>query len=311
MTAGESAFPIGYFFIISKLNNLVIDVENPTEAGPGARIIMKERQAKSPERDSQLWIHQNGFLTNKMTGLVLDINRSPSFMAIFNGENHLYLDQMKEEDTAHDQRFAFEEETGFIYSLHNENIVFDIRKAEVAEGGRVIVYKRKGISEDSSKKPLHQYWSVELGDPPKIDEDDEEEDESKRARLRSWFGNWSGWDKRKNGMLVEHDLEEAHEKVYTEKKASLSHELLAGAAAFAAVHAWEKRQEEAGEEVHHSMTKKLLASLAAAEMVKLYEERGIEEEDDDEEKKIEKKNILQRMSASAAQNLFEAKHGRV
>lgn len=63
---------------------------------------MQEKKEQSPERDSQLWIHQNGihtqfsfflgarclffhimiigFLTNKATGLVLDVDRSGTFM---------------------------------------------------------------------------------------------------------------------------------------------------------------------------------------------------------------------------------------
>lgn len=41
---------------------------------------MAAKKPVSPERDSQLWIHQNGFLTNKSTGLVLDINKAESFV---------------------------------------------------------------------------------------------------------------------------------------------------------------------------------------------------------------------------------------
>lgn len=41
---------------------------------------MNTKKPLSPERDSQLWIHQDGFLTNKMNGLVLDINRAESFV---------------------------------------------------------------------------------------------------------------------------------------------------------------------------------------------------------------------------------------
>lgn len=62
---------------------------------------MDSKKPESPERDSQLWIHQDGkiprtplglkvadsrtrvllgFLTNKASGLVLDINPAESFM---------------------------------------------------------------------------------------------------------------------------------------------------------------------------------------------------------------------------------------
>ncbi|KAI7869393.1 hypothetical protein BDF14DRAFT_1784544 [Spinellus fusiger] len=215
---------------------------------------------------------------------------------------------MKEEEAAHDQRFGFEQETGFIYSLHDSDVVFNIRKAQVTENGRVIVHKRTQVTEEG-EEPLHQHWTIELGDPLKVDSDDDEEDDRKRARLRSWFGNWSGWNKRHNGLLKEKDLKEAHEKVYKQKKASLSHELLAAAAAFEAVSAWEKKQEANGEPMRHSLGKKLIASLAAAELVKLYEERGVgEEEGKNEDQKQQSRSMMQKMSASAAENLFDAKH---
>jgi hypothetical protein len=43
---------------------------------------MNSKKLLSPERDSQLWIHQDGILTNKLTGLVLDIKRAESFIGI-------------------------------------------------------------------------------------------------------------------------------------------------------------------------------------------------------------------------------------
>jgi hypothetical protein len=48
---------------------------------------MAAKKPESPERDSQLWIHQNGFLTNKSTGLVLDVNKAESFIGKFTGTN--------------------------------------------------------------------------------------------------------------------------------------------------------------------------------------------------------------------------------
>ncbi|KAF7728494.1 hypothetical protein EC973_006047 [Apophysomyces ossiformis] len=309
MTVTDSAFPIGYFYIISKMNGLVIDVHDPETADVGSKIVTMQKKENSPERDSQLWIHQNGnawigFLTNKLSGLVLDVDRAKNFTAIFTGENHLYLDKMKEEDRAKDQRFGYDEATGFIYTLHDPSVVVDIRKKLSEEGAVVMVYDRK-----EDKMPANQLWSIEPADPPLVDTDDEDEDDSKRARLRAWFGQWSGWGDKKKEVLNERELNEAHEKVYTKKKAKLSHELLAGAAAYEAVKAWERKQQEEGKEVHHATAKKLIASIAAAELVKLFEERGSSSDDEDESKKEEKKGLMQRMAVSAATNYFEAKHG--
>ncbi|KAI8342730.1 hypothetical protein BC941DRAFT_413683 [Chlamydoabsidia padenii] len=296
-------FPLGYFYIISQLNGLVLDVAEVESAGPGSKIITAEKKPKSPERDSQLWMHQDGFLTNKETGLVLDVDKAGTFKAIFTGEEHLFLDNMKEADDAHDQRFGYDGH--YIYTLSDSNVVVDIRKSEMEAGARVIVYKRKEGEEN-----VNQGWSLELGDPPKV-VDPEEEEDGKGERLQAWFGNWFGWGDKKKDVLKEEELDAAHTKVYKEKKSHASHQLLAGAVAYQAVKIWEKNQEEKGEDVSHGTLKKIIASIAAAELVKVIEERGgqDDDEDDDDDKKEAKKGMMESMATSAAMNLIESKYG--
>lgn len=55
---------------------------------------------------------------------------------------------------------------------------------------------------------------------------------------------------------------------------SHSHELLAGAAAFAGFHEFEKHQREEGKPVTHEFAKEMLAGFAAGEADKLIETRG-------------------------------------
>jgi hypothetical protein len=82
------------------------------------------------------------------------------------------------------------------------------------EDARVMVYHRKPVEE-----AINQLWTIELADPPRmIDSDDEDEDDSKRERMKAWFGNWKGWGHKKHEVLAERDLEEANKKVYKEKK---------------------------------------------------------------------------------------------
>lgn len=77
-----------------------------------------------------------------------------------------------------------------------------------------MVYHRKPVEE-----AMNQLWTIELADPPRmIDSDDEDEDDSKRERMKAWFGNWKGWGHKKHEVLAEKDLKEANEKVYKEKK---------------------------------------------------------------------------------------------
>ncbi|KAI8329510.1 hypothetical protein BC941DRAFT_442620 [Chlamydoabsidia padenii] len=298
-------FPLGYFYIISQLNGLVLDVTQGEHEQDNFIIVTAEKKEKSPERDSQLWMHQDGFLTNKSAGLVLDVGKAGTFKAIFTAEERLFLDHMKEADDAHDQRFGYD--GNYIYTLSDANVVVDIRKSNKEIGARVIVYKRKEGPEDT----LNQRWSIELGDPPKVIDPEEEED-GKSERLQAWFGNWFGWGDKKKHVLHERELNEAHEKVYKEKKVHASHQLVAGAVAYQAVKVWEKQQEEKGESVSHGTIKKVVASIAAAELVKVFEERGgqdDEEDDVDGEKKKQKKGMMENMATSAAMNLIEAKYG--
>ncbi|GAA5817173.1 hypothetical protein MFLAVUS_010715 [Mucor flavus] len=301
MTVTDSEFPLGYFYIVSKMNDLVIDLRGPETATLAAKIVMAAKKPVSPERDSQLWIHQNGFLTNKSTGLVLDINKAESFVAIFTKENRLYLDKMKEQEAANDQRFGYEAETGYIYALCNRDLVVDIRHEDTKEDARVMVYQKKPIEE-----AINQLWTIELGDPPRmIDSDDEDEDDSKRERMKAWFGNWKGWGRKKHEVMAEKDLEEANQKVYKDKKSKASYELIAAAAAYEAVNVWEKKQKEDGNEVHHATAKKLIAGIAAKELVKLLTERG----DEDIKNNKQKNDLITNMTKSAAINYFDSKHG--
>lgn len=90
----------------------------------------------------------------------------------------------------------------------------DIRHEDLKEDARVMVYEKKPIADAAN-----QLWTIELADPPRmIDSDDEDEDDSKRERMKAWFGNWKGWGHKKSEVMAEKDLQEANEKVYKHKK---------------------------------------------------------------------------------------------
>jgi hypothetical protein len=78
-----------------------------------------------------------------------------------------------------------------------------------------MVYHKKPVEEAKN-----QHWTIEPADPPRmIDSDDEDEDDSKRERMKAWFGNWKGWGHlKKREILNEKELEEANKKVYKENK---------------------------------------------------------------------------------------------
>ncbi|KIO25186.1 hypothetical protein M407DRAFT_8565 [Tulasnella calospora MUT 4182] len=59
-------------------------------------------------------------------------------------------------------------------------------------------------------------------------------------------------------------------------KAELSHELIAGAAAYEASKAWEKHQEENGEKPSHAKAKEIFAGVAGAFIDRVVETKGLD-----------------------------------
>src|SRR4051812_11989456 len=78
--------------------------------------------------------------------------------------------------------------------------------------------------------------------------------------------------------------EDAHQQVYggQVEHASLTHELLAAAVAFAAMRKYEQHQREQGAEVKHGLAKELLAAFVGAELDKWFESGRLGHLDRDE-----------------------------
>ncbi|KAJ5609360.1 hypothetical protein N7528_009927, partial [Penicillium herquei] len=79
--------------------------------------------------------------------------------------------------------------------------------------------------------------------------------------------------------------DDAHRQVYggqeepQHHEAKFSHELIAGAASFAGMKAWEDHQRKEGKTVKHAFAKEALAGLVGAEVDKLVESKGMDEVD--------------------------------
>ncbi|EER32062.1 conserved hypothetical protein [Candida tropicalis MYA-3404] len=72
-------------------------------------------------------------------------------------------------------------------------------------------------------------------------------------------------------------FEEHHEQVYNgNHESKFSHEVVAGAASFAAVKMFEDKQRREGKEVSHAFAKEAIAALAGAEADKLFESKGLD-----------------------------------
>jgi Ricin-type beta-trefoil lectin domain-like len=63
---------MSYFFIRSRLNGLVLDIEGGNRA-PGARVLLWNQ--KPVDNDNQLWYddHQTGTIRSKLNGFCLDL----------------------------------------------------------------------------------------------------------------------------------------------------------------------------------------------------------------------------------------------
>ncbi|KAH6896047.1 hypothetical protein B0T10DRAFT_479357 [Thelonectria olida] len=75
------------------------------------------------------------------------------------------------------------------------------------------------------------------------------------------------------------EAREHRDRVYDDERrheGHLSHEVLAGGAAFEAMKLWEDRQRDSGEPVKHSFAKEIIAGLAGAEVDKLVETKGLD-----------------------------------
>jgi hypothetical protein len=71
--------------------------------------------------------------------------------------------------------------------------------------------------------------------------------------------------------------EDKYNKVYNEEhEGKFSHELIAGAASFAAAKVFEDKQRKEGKSVSHAFAKEMLAGIAGGEVDKLFETKGLD-----------------------------------
>ncbi|KAK4225015.1 hypothetical protein QBC38DRAFT_484028 [Podospora fimiseda] len=83
------------------------------------------------------------------------------------------------------------------------------------------------------------------------------------------------------GLFSFHEAKRLRDSIYSsdanipeEHHHNLPHELIGGAAAFEAMHLWEKEQRRQGKPVSHGFAKEALAALAGAEADKIFEKRA-------------------------------------
>ncbi|KAK0651698.1 hypothetical protein B0T16DRAFT_324020 [Cercophora newfieldiana] len=83
-------------------------------------------------------------------------------------------------------------------------------------------------------------------------------------------------------------------------RAKFSHELVGGAAAFEAMHVWEKERQAEGKPMSHGFAREALAAMAGAEADKLFETKGLDFVDREEAKRHAKRQ---------AEELYDRQYG--
>ncbi|CAO3668523.1 unnamed protein product [Rhizopus microsporus] len=141
-----SHFPSGWFYIQSKCSHkMVLDVTQDSLKA-AAKVIVWPKKTK--DNDNQLWMYHHGYIINKNSGMVLDVQGG-----IIESDKQIIQYRRKMVEDAHNQRWNYRDD-GFIYLQANPNLVLDIRGNWTKPGTIVLLYERK------YKDNLNQLWDL-------------------------------------------------------------------------------------------------------------------------------------------------------
>ncbi|KAI8372897.1 ricin B lectin domain-containing protein [Radiomyces spectabilis] len=279
-----------YFYIRSRQNGSCLDVYNGETSADTSIIIWPK---KENDNDNQLWRFEDGFLINKKSNLVMDVRGGD----LKSDKPVVQYDRKLTQ--AHNQRWGYRD--GFIYVLADPRLVLDIKGGKDKDGTKVILYLRKDTENDN------QQWTIEPFGTPGYQQQPAPQQQQQQQSQWGAYGPPPGYEQQRqsSGGLAGYgppddenpayssystssyttssyssndcapisyeQASEAHREVYQERKAHLSHQLIAGAAAYEAVKAYRRRQEAQGKPVSYGFAKQAVAAFAAAEVVKFAE----------------------------------------
>ncbi|KAF7721513.1 hypothetical protein EC973_004539 [Apophysomyces ossiformis] len=108
---------------------------------------------KEVDNDNQLWMYDHGFLINKNSGLVLDVQGG-----VLESDKQVIQYKRKMLEDAQNQRWYYRED-GFIYPQVDPNLVLDIRGNWTKPGTVVLLYERKYEDNENQLWDLIPYES--------------------------------------------------------------------------------------------------------------------------------------------------------
>ncbi|CAG8501603.1 10659_t:CDS:2 [Paraglomus occultum] len=232
----EDGFPSGWFYIKSQLNNHILE---PTlmSVNNDATIVIKE-QRFGLDADSQLWSFDDGFLVNKASGKVLELKGG-----YIRRLHWTYLCQWDRRSSPAPPAQLWHTSNNFISTKVADNFVIEIMD------NSVVVWKQK----DGDN--LNQKWTFEpmMAIKEKIVDDFEGGVEVTRGKCSHLvFVN------RAHEIAMSGDLENLHSEV------------VAGAAAYKAIEAWNEKREREGLSLDDPIYKEVLTLVAQDHIVKLF-----------------------------------------
>ncbi|KAG2234117.1 hypothetical protein INT48_000294 [Thamnidium elegans] len=119
-------FPDGFFFIRCKHQPFAMDVNMGSMLNDASIIIWPQKMVDSI---NQLWMHEEGFLINKKSGLVIDIKGGGI------EREKLIIQYARKPGLAQNQRWTYRD--GYICSSSAPHLVLDIRGGEYKNGNNI------------------------------------------------------------------------------------------------------------------------------------------------------------------------------
>ncbi|KAG9320569.1 hypothetical protein KVV02_002822, partial [Mortierella alpina] len=150
-------FPTSWFYIKSAASGLVVDIEHGYFTDPmkaGARAEMNHQKIDNGDGrhsllELQLWRYEAGFLINRRTGFVLDIQGGTLKLAA-----RVVQWQRKTGKDARNQHWFYE--NGFIANVYNSRLVLDIDGDGSKDGAKIAVGERKAVANNDQKWLLEE-----------------------------------------------------------------------------------------------------------------------------------------------------------
>ncbi|KAI7860835.1 ricin B lectin domain-containing protein [Circinella umbellata] len=121
-------FPEGFFFIRCKAVEKAMDVNEGGMLNDYNIIIWPQKMVDSI---NQLWMHEDGFLINRKSGLVLDIRGGDI------KKDKTIIQYARKPGLAQNQRWKYEE--GYIFPASAPNLVLDVRGGELKDAASIFL----------------------------------------------------------------------------------------------------------------------------------------------------------------------------